>query len=123
MKIIATSIVLLAAAASAGESSLRIGRELKAPGNGNGNNAGGKGKGAGTPAATGKGTGMGYGARCCAQYDGDQGTDANPGCEQEDGTNCDTDGLHDGWDLSGFNQCVYDTGTEECTHEDVDSGE
>ena len=117
MKIIATSIVLLAAAASAGETSLRLGRELKVPGRENGNNAGGKGKGVGTSAATDKGTGKGYGARCCADHSGE-------GIEDEDdcvNATCDMEDLNE--ELSfDFNGCEFDTLTFECSHKD-DSGE
>ena len=122
MKIIATSIVLLAAAASAGETSLRLGRELKVPGRENGNKAG-KGNGVGTPAATDKGTGKGYGARCCAQFDGSSTLDNADACNANTAAvkDCDETNLNGDLDLSGFKGCEYNATSFECTHIDDDS--
>lgn len=109
MKIIATSIVVLAAAAtvSAGESSLRLGRNLKkdnkAPNGGNG-----------------KGKAMGYGARCCRNADEDACTDFY------DASNitaiCNTEGLSEpilNEFVDGFNGCVWTNSTSSDEVEEV----
>ena len=129
MKIIATSIVLLAAAASAGEPSLRSGRKLpqdsNAGGNGNGKNDL-NAQGTGTT-----GTGLGYNARCCDHsvlnnnetlcemvHDWDDNPD-----DECDGTSCcDMTGMKTSFEdkfKSGFQGCVYNSTASKCIHNDT----
>jgi len=91
MKIIATSVLLLAATASAGESSLRLGREL-AP------------------------KGMAYDWRCCDQYDD---TDEATCTAPIDDSVCNRTNLKPKLSAKfSFNGCVWDASTGDCSHDD-----
>jgi hypothetical protein len=109
MKIIAASVVLLAATASAGESSLRLGRRgLKPGGNGNGR---------------GKAKGIGY--YCCRAGNGEPGDeDAAKACAAID-PDWEAEGAADD-ECTGnvakedFNVCEY-TEDGDCDHVDISS--
>ena len=111
MKIIATSIVVLAAAASAGESNLRLGRNLKAPKGG----------------AKGNGKALGYGSRCCRNLSEDACTLASEygtGVVNDDGVDydiCNTDDLGVSVEdfAAGFNGCAWVNATSADDLEEV----
>jgi len=120
MKIIATSIVLLAAAASAGDSSLRSGRKLPVDAHNGGN---GNGNGPTTDSSPEHaGTGLGFTTRCCAEFDGKPGTETEFGCANATISNCDIDNLDDtkfhSKFLANYNGCTYNATAGECIHDE-----